>query len=426
MLDLAFVRDHLDVIEQMARHRGISLDLAPFSELDAERRQLITHTERLKAERNKASDEIASLKKAGKDASAILAKMKDVSDEIKRDDERIVLLDERLKQFLLVIPNIPHASVPVGKSAADNVEVRRWGAPRKFDFAPRPHWELGEAAGILDFSAAAKIAGARFAVYKGWGARLERALANFFLDVHTRESGYTEILPPFLVNTASLTGVGQLPKFAADMFHIENSDLWLTPTGEVELTSLYRDETLDASALPIKLCAWTACFRSEAGAAGKDTRGIKRQHQFQKVELFKFTRPDESYAELESLVRDAEALLQRLGLHYRVIKLCTADMGFASAKTYDIEVWLPSSAEFMEISSCSNCETFQARRSGIRAKPKGGKSEFVHTLNGSGLAVGRAWIALVENYQQADGSIVIPDVLRPYMGIDRIPAGKKD
>jgi len=426
MLDLAFVRDHLDVIEQMARHRGISLDLAPFSELDAERRQLITHTERLKAERNKASDEIASLKKAGKDASAILAKMKDVSDEIKRDDERIVLLDERLKQFLLVIPNIPHASVPVGKSAADNVEVRRWGAPRKFDFAPRPHWELGEAAGILDFSAAAKIAGARFAVYKGWGARLERALANFFLDVHTRESGYTEILPPFLVNTASLTGVGQLPKFAADMFHIENTDLWLTPTGEVELTSLYRDETLDASALPIKLCAWTACFRSEAGAAGKDTRGIKRQHQFQKVELFKFTRPDESYAELESLVRDAEALLQRLGLHYRVIKLCTADMGFASAKTYDIEVWLPSSAEFMEISSCSNCETFQARRSGIRAKPKGGKSEFVHTLNGSGLAVGRAWIALVENYQQADGSIVIPDVLRPYMGIERIPAGKKD
>jgi len=426
MLDLAFVRDHLDVIEQMARHRGISLDLAPFSELDAERRQLITHTERLKAERNKASDEIASLKKAGKDASAILAKMKDVSDEIKRDDERIVLLDERLKQFLLVIPNIPHASVPVGKSAADNVEVRRWGAPRKFDFAPRPHWELGEAAGILDFSAAAKIAGARFAVYKGWGARLERALANFFLDVHTRESGYTEILPPFLVNTASLTGVGQLPKFAADMFHIENTDLWLTPTGEVELTSLYRDETLDAPALPIKLCAWTACFRSEAGAAGKDTRGIKRQHQFQKVELFKFTRPDESYAELESLVRDAEALLQRLGLHYRVIKLCTADMGFASAKTYDIEVWLPSSAEFMEISSCSNCETFQARRSGIRAKPKGGKSEFVHTLNGSGLAVGRAWIALVENYQQADGSIVIPDVLRPYMGIDRIPAGKKD
>jgi seryl-tRNA synthetase len=426
MLDLAFVREHLDAIEQMARNRRLSLDLAPFRELDTERRQLITRTESLKAERNKASNEIASLKKAGKDAGAILAKMKDVSEQIKTDDVRVAELDERLKQFLLVIPNIPHASVPVGTSAADNVEVRRWGAPPKFDFAPRPHWELGEAAGILDFSAAAKIAGARFAVYKGWGARLERALANFFLDAHTRESGYTEILPPFLVNTASLTGVGQLPKFAADMFHIENTDLWLTPTGEVELTSIYRDETLDASALPIKLCAWTACFRSEAGAAGKDTRGIKRQHQFQKVELFKFTRPDESYAELESLVRDAEALLQRLGLHYRVIQLCTADMGFASAKTYDIEVWLPSSAEFMEISSCSNCETFQARRSGIRAKPKGGKSEFVHTLNGSGLAVGRAWIALVENYQQADGSILIPDVLRPYMGIDRIPAGKKD
>ncbi len=426
MLDLAFVREHMDAIEQMARNRGISLDLAPFRELDAERRQLITHAERLKAERNKASDEIVTLKKAGKDPAAILAKMKDVSDEIKRDDVRIAELDERLKQFLLVIPNIPHASVPVGKSAADNVEVRRWGAPPKFDFAPRPHWELGEAAGILDLSAAAKIAGARFAVYKGWGARLERALANFFLDVHTREDGYTEILPPFLVNTASLTGVGQLPKFASDMFHLENTDLWLTPTGEVELTSLYRDETLDAASLPIKLCAWTACFRSEAGAAGKDTRGIKRQHQFQKVELFKFTRPDESYAELESLVRDAELLLQWLGLHYRVVQLCTADMGFASAKTYDIEVWLPSAGEFMEISSCSNCEAFQARRSGIRAKPKGGKSEFVHTLNGSGLAVGRAWIALVENYQQADGSIVIPELLRPYVGIDRIPAGKKD
>ncbi len=426
MLDLGYVREHLDAIEQMARHRGISLDLAPFRELDAERRQIITRAERLKAERNKASDEIVTLKKAGKDPAAILAKMKDVSDEIKRDDERIAELDEKLRQFLLNIPNMPHASVPIGTSAADNVEVRRWGAPPKFDFAPRPHWELGEAAGILDLSAAAKIAGARFAVYKGWGARLERALANFFLDVHTREDGYTEILPPFLVNTASLTGVGQLPKFAADMFHLENTDLWLTPTGEVELTSLYRDETLDAASLPIKLCAWTACFRSEAGAAGKDTRGIKRQHQFQKVELFKFTRPDDSYAELESLVRDAELLLQWLGLHYRVVQLCTADMGFASAKTYDIEVWLPSSGEFMEISSCSNCEAFQARRSGIRAKPKGGKSEFVHTLNGSGLAVGRAWIALVENYQQADGSIVIPELLRPYMGIDRIPAGKKD
>jgi seryl-tRNA synthetase len=422
MLDLGYVREHLDVIEKMARDRGITLDLAPFREIDAERRALITGAEKLKAERNKASEEIAKLKKAGQDASAILARMKSVSDEIQRDDARITELDERLKQFLLTIPNIPHASVPVGKGAADNVEVRRWGTPPKFDFAPRPHWEIGEGAGILDFAAATKIAGARFAVYKGLGARLERALANFFLDVHTHEHGYTEILPPFLVNTASLTGVGQLPKFAADMFHLEGTDLWLTPTSEVELTSLYRDTTLDADALPIKVCAWTACFRSEAGAAGKDTRGIKRQHQFQKVEMFKFTRPEQSYDELESLVRNAEEILQRLGLHYRVMQLCTADMGFASAKTYDIEVWLPSANEFMEISSCSNTEAFQARRSGIRCKPKAGKSEFVHTLNGSGLAVGRTWIAIAENYQQVDGSIVVPEALRQYMGVERIPA----
>jgi seryl-tRNA synthetase len=420
MLDLGYVREHLDVIEKMARDRGVALDLAPFRKLDTERRQLITSTERLKGERNKASDEIARLKKSGQDASAILARMKEVSEKIKRDDERVAEFDERLKQFLLNVPNVPHASVPVGKGPADNVEVRRWGAPPKFDFTPRPHWEVGEAAGILDFESAVKIAGSRFAVYKGPGSRLERALANFFLDVHTREHGYTEILPPFIVNTASLTGVGQLPKFAADMFHLEDTDLWLTPTSEVELTSLHREETLDADSLPLKVCAWTACFRSEAGAAGKDTRGLKRQHQFQKVELFKFTRPEQSYDELESLVRDAEDILQRLGLHYRVVQLCTADMGFASAKTYDIEVWLPSSNEFMEISSCSNTEAFQARRSGIRFKPKGGKSEFVHTLNGSGLAVGRTWIAVVENYQQRDGSILIPDALRPYMGVDRV------
>jgi seryl-tRNA synthetase len=421
MLDLGYVREHLDAIEKMARDRGIALDLAPFRDIDTERRRLITSAEGLKAERNKASDEIAKLKKAGQDASPILARMKEVSEEIKRDDALITELDERLSQFLLTVPNIPHASVPVGKGAADNVEVRRWGAPPKFDFAARPHWEIGEGAGILDFAAAIKMTGARFAVYKGLGARLERALANFFLDVHTREHGYTEILPPFLVNTAALTGVGQLPKFAEDMFHIEGSDLWLTPTSEVELTSLYRDSTIDANSLPVKVCAWTACFRSEAGAAGKDTRGIKRQHQFQKVEMFKFARPETSYDELESLVRNAEAILQRLGLHYRVMQLCTGDMGFASAKTYDIEVWLPSTGEFMEISSCSNCETFQARRAGIRYKPKDGKSAFVHTLNGSGLAVGRTWIALVENYQQADGSVLIPEALRPYMGVERIP-----
>jgi seryl-tRNA synthetase len=422
MLDLGYVREHLDVIEKMARDRGVTLDLAPFTEVDTERRRMIAATEKLKAERNKANEEIVALKKSGQDAAPLLARMKEVSEEIKRSDVQIHQLDERLQQFLLTVPNIPHASVPVGHSAADNVEVRRWGAPPEFDFKPKPHWELGEAAGILDFDAAIKIAGARFAVYKGLGARLERAIANFFLDVHTRESGYTEILPPFLVNTASLTGVGQLPKFAADMFHIENSDLWLTPTSEVELTSLHRDETLDAESLPIRVCAWTACFRSEAGAAGKDTRGIKRQHQFQKVELFKFTRPDQSYEEHESLVRNVETVLQKLGLHYRVMLLCTGDMGFASAKTYDIEVWLPSTGEFMEISSCSNTEAFQARRSGIRCKPKTGKSEFLHTLNGSGVAVGRSWIAIAENFQQADGSIVIPEVLRPYMGVDKIPA----
>jgi seryl-tRNA synthetase len=422
MLDLSYFREHLDVIEQMTRARGVTLDLAGFRSLDAERRALITAVEKLKAERNKASEEIARAKKSGTSADELLARMKQVSDEIKRADERVTQLDERLREFMLTVPNIPHASVPVGKSAADNVEVRRWGAPPKFDFTPRPHWEVAEGAGILDLAAAAKIAGARFALYKGAGALLERALANFFLDVHTREHGYTEILPPFIVNTASLTGVGQLPKFAADMFHLEGTDLWLTPTAEVELTSLYRDETLDAETLPRKVCAWTACFRSEAGAAGKDTRGIKRQHQFQKVELFKFTRPEQSYAELESLVGDVERILQMLGLHYRVMQLCTADMGFASAKTYDLEVWLPSAGEFMEISSCSNCEAFQARRSGIRAKPKGGKSEFVHTLNGSGLAVGRTWIAIVENYQQADGSILIPEALQPYMRTDRISA----
>jgi len=422
MHDLDYFRGHLDQFTAMAQHRGIKLDLDSFRSLDRERRELITSTERLKARRNQASEEIARLKKSKQDAAALLAEMKEVSERIKQADERIAQLDASFRDFLLTIPNLPHRSVPVGKSAADNVEVRRWGAPPKFDFVPRPHWEVGERAGILDLPAAAKIAGARFAVYKGLGARLERALASFFLDVHTREHGYREILPPFLVNTASLTGVGQLPKFASDMFHVEGTDLWLTPTAEVELSNLYREETMGAETLPINLCAWTACFRSEAGAAGKDTRGIMRQHQFQKVELFKFTRPEQSYEEHEKLVRDAEIILQKLGLHYRVMLLCTADMGFASAKTYDIEVWLPSSGEFREISSCSNCEAFQARRSGIRCKPKSGKSEFVHTLNGSGLAVGRTWIAMVENYQLADGSIIIPPALQSYMGADRIPA----
>ncbi|MBZ5662786.1 MAG: serine--tRNA ligase [Acidobacteriia bacterium] len=420
MHELGYFREHLTEFEQMAANRGVAIDFAAFRALDQERRERITAAERLKAERNKASEEIARRKKAGEDASALLAQMKQVSDEIKRADERTTVLDTQLADFMLTVPNRPHSSVPVGHDASANVEVRRWGAPPKFDFRPRPHWEIAEGAGILDFQRATKIAGTRFAVYRGLGARLERALASFFLDTHAA-NGYTEILPPFLVNTGALTGVGQLPKFAADMFHLEGTDLWLTPTAEVELTSLYREETLDAELLPIKLCAWTACFRSEAGAAGKDTRGLKRQHQFQKVEMFKFTRPEQSYDELESLVANAELLLQKLGLHYRVVQLCTGDMGFASSKTYDIEVWLPSANEFMEISSCSNTEAFQARRSGIRFKSKGGKSEFVHTLNGSGLAVGRTWLAIVENFQQADGSVAIPDALRPYVGADRIP-----
>ena len=423
MHDLSYFREHLDVFAEMAKRRNITLDWDGFRELDKDRREQITANEQRKAKRNKASDEIARLKKEKQNAEALIAEMKQVSEQIKQSDERISELDARQRELLLTIPNIPHSSVPDGTGAADNVEVRRWGTPPVFDFQAKPHWEVGERAGILDLPAATKITGARFAVYKAWGARLERALANFFLDVHTREHGYTEILPPFLVNTASLMGAGQLPKFAADLFKIENTDFWLTPTSEVELHNLYRDETLPEEKLPIHVAAWTACFRSEAGAAGKDTRGILRQHQFQKVELFKFTQPEASYREHEELVRNAESILQKLGLHYRTVLLCAGDMGFASAKTYDIEVWLPSSKEFREISSCSNCEAFQARRAGIRFKPKaGGKSDFVHTLNGSGLAVGRTWIAVVENYQQADGSIIVPEALRPYMGIDLIPA----
>jgi seryl-tRNA synthetase len=422
MHDLSYFREHLDVFAEMAKKRGIVLDLDSFRELDKERRDLITEAEALRARRNEASEEIGRLKKENLNAEEIIAQMKGLAEPIKEKSLQAVELTKRQQDFLLAVPNLPHYSVPVGHSAAENVEVRRWGAPPTFDFTPKAHWEVGEGAGILNLTAAAKITGARFAVYKGWGARLERALANFFLDMHTREHGYTEILPPFLVNSASLLAAGQLPKFAADLFKVQDTDFWLTPTSEVELHNLYRDETLPEDKLPIKVTAWTACFRSEAGAAGKDTRGILRQHQFQKVELFKFTHPEKSYDEHESLTRNAEAILQKLGLHYRTMLLCSGDMGFASAKTYDIEVWLPSSNEFREISSCSNCEAFQARRGGIRFKPKGGgKSEFVHTLNGSGLAVGRTWIALVENYQQADGSILIPEALRPYMGIDRIP-----
>ncbi len=422
MHDLGYFRVHLDLFEKMAQNRGAKIDFAGFRALDRQRRDSIPTVEKLKAARNSASEEIAKRKRAGEDASALISEMKGVAEEIAANDVRVAELDARLRDFMLTVPNLPHSSVPVGQDATGNVEVRRWGAPPKFGFAAKPHWELGEQLGILDFSAAAKMSGARFAVYRGAGARLERALANFFLDVHTRAHGYTEILPPFIVNSASLIADGKLPKFAGDMFHLVGTDLWLTTTAETELTNLYREETIEAEKLPVRLCAWTSCFRSEAGAAGKDTRGLKRQHQFQKVEMFKFTRPEESYDELEKLVRDAEDLLQKLGLHYRVMQLCTGDLGFAAAKTYDLEVWLPSSSEFMEISSCSNCEAFQARRAAIRFKAKGGKSDFVHTLNGSGLPIGRTWLAILENYQQADGTVIVPEILRPFMGFDRIVA----
>ncbi len=428
MLELSFVRDNLELVNQKMQERGLSDLLGNFEKLDRERRKFLVEAETRKARRNKVSDEIAALKKQKGDASALIAEMKQVAAEIDQLDQKSEEYDARLRELLQNIPNLPHASVPVGKGPEDNQEVRRWGEPRKFDFEPKPHWELGPKLGILDFERATKIAGARFAVYYGIGARLERALANFMLDVHTRERGYTEVLPPFIVNSATLFGTGQLPKFAGDLFKLENSDYWLIPTAEVPVTNLYRDEVLEAGSLPLKLCAWTACFRSEAGSYGKDTRGIIRQHQFQKVELVKFSLPENSYEELESLTRDAEVILERLELPYRVVALCTADLGFSSAKTYDLEVWLPSTREYKEISSCSNFEAFQARRANLRfRRGKSGKTEHLHTLNGSGLAIGRTWLALIENYQQADGSVLIPKALRPYLdGLERItPRGKE-
>ena len=422
MLDLNFVRDNLELVKEKMRERGLPDVLQDFESLDRERRRLLMEVEGRKARRNKVSDEIASRKKQKQDASALIAEMKPLSNEIQELDEQAKACDERLREVLRLVPNVPHASVPVGHSSADNQEVRRWGTPRQFDFAPQAHWDLGPALGILDFERATKITGARFAVYVGVGARLERALANFMLDVHTREHGYTEILPPFVVNSASLFGTGQLPKFKEDLFKLEGTDYWLIPTAEVPVTNLYRDEVLEFEKLPVKHCAWTACFRSEAGSYGKDTRGIIRQHQFQKVELVKFTLPENSYDELEGLTHDAEEILQRLELPYRVITLCTGDVGFSSAKTYDLEVWLPSAGEYREISSCSNFEAFQARRANLRfRRGKSGKTELLHTLNGSGLAVGRTWVAIIENYQQADGSVIVPTALRPYLdGLERI------
>jgi seryl-tRNA synthetase len=429
MLDLNFVRDNLALVEEKLRQRGLNPAevLKDFRAIDAERRQAITGSETLKAQRNRASEEIAKLKKSGQDATAQIQETKDLREKIQECEKKAAESDARLREVLTAIPNFPHSSVPVGAGADDNVEVRRWGAPPQFDFKPKPHWELGEQLGVLDLERAAKLSGARFAVYWALGARLERALANFMLDLHTREHGYTEVLPPYMVNSDSMYGTGQLPKFAQDSFRVPHGDkeLWLIPTAEVPVTNLYRDEVLDGARLPVCLTAYTACFRSEAGSYGKDVRGIIRQHQFQKVELVKFSRPENSYDELEKLTNNAETVLQKLGLHYRVVTLCTADMGFSAAKTYDIEVWLPGQGLFREISSCSNFEAFQARRANIRYRPEGkNKAELVHTLNGSGLAVGRTWVAIVENYQQADGSVSIPEALQAYMGTDRITAAK--
>jgi seryl-tRNA synthetase len=429
MLDLGYVRENLARVEETLRQRGMNPELAlkDFREIDAQRRQAIRTAEELKAHRNRLSEEVARRKRSGEDANDIIAETKDMRVQIQELEKAAEEYDSRLNQVLVGIPNVPHESVPVGKSSEDNVEVRRWGALPEFNFTPKPHWELGEQLGILDLERAAKISGARFAVYWGAGARMERALANFMLDVHTREHGYTEVLPPYVVNSESMYGTGQLPKFASDSFRVPHGDkdLWLVPTAEVPVTNLYRDEVLDGEGLPVSLTAYTPCFRSEAGSYGKDVRGIIRQHQFQKVELVKFSRPEKSYEELEKLTHNAERILQKLGLHYRVMALCTADIGFSSAKTYDLEVWLPGQQLFREISSCSNFEAFQARRANIRFRREGkNKSELVHTLNGSGLAVGRTWLAIVENYQQADGSVLLPEVLHPYMGTDRITPNK--
>jgi seryl-tRNA synthetase len=419
MYDLSFFRNNLDAIAKRLGDRGFALDVEAFRKLDSERRAAMTESEQLKAQKNAESMEIGKLKKAGEDASERQQKVREIGERIAALDAKATELDEAYRGLLAGVPNTPHESVPTGKGSEENVEIKRWGTPPVFDFEPKAHWDLGPELGILDFERAAKVTGARFAVYWDLGAKLERALINFFLDTHTREHGYREVLPPFMANSASLYGTGQLPKFAQDLFKLEGTDYYLIPTAEVPVTNLYRDETLDLDALPISLCAYTPCFRSEAGSYGRDVRGIIRQHQFQKVELVKFSKPEESYEQLEKLTSDAENILERLGLAYRRVVLSTGDMGFGSAKTYDLEVWLPGQNAYKEISSCTNYEAFQARRASIRGK-SGKKSEYVHTLNGSGLAVGRTWVAIVENYQQKDGSVVVPEALRPYLGVDVI------
>jgi seryl-tRNA synthetase len=437
MLDLQFVRANLALVEEKLRARGQDpgVLLGSFQTFDFRRRQNISESEATKAQRNKLSQEVARLKKSGQDATAIMEQVRVLKEQGEGADKGAEIAEREMQELLASIPNLPHDSVPAGTSEHDNVEQKQWGAKPHFDFTPRPHWELGEALGILDLERAAKLSGARFAVYWDQGARLERALANFMLDIHIREHGYREVLPPVMVNSRSLFGTGQLPKFADDLFcasgdgaikdakknQFSENDHWLIPTAEVPVTNLYRDEVLDDAALSISLTAYTPCFRSEAGSYGKDVRGIIRQHQFQKVELVKFTRPEDSEAEHEKLTRNAEAILERLKLPYRRVLLCAGDMGFSASKTYDLEVWLPGQGLYREISSCSNFESFQARRANIRYRPRGrNKTEFVHTLNGSGLAVGRTWLAILENYQQADGSIRVPEPLVPYMGGDTL------
>ena len=420
MHDINLFRTDLDGVAERLARRGFALDVARFRELDAARRAKLTETETLRAQRKSESTEISKLRKAGEDTAERQQRMRETGERIAALEEEVKQVEAAFQEVVASIPNFAHESVPEGRSEADNVEIRRWGAAPEFSFEPKAHWDLGPELGILDLERAAKISRGRFAVYWGLGAKLERALINFMLDVHTREHGYTEVLPPFLVNSDSLFGTGQLPKFAEDLFRIEDDDLWLIPTAEVPVTNLFRKEIIDAERLPINLCAYTPCFRSEAGSYGRDVRGIIRQHQFQKVELVKFARPDDSYDELEKLTRDAEDILQRLGLPYRTVALCTGDLGFSSAKTYDIEVWLPGQRAYKEISSCSNFEAFQARRASIRSRAGAGKPEFVHTLNGSGLAIGRTWVAVVENCQQADGSVLVPEALRSYLNAERI------
>jgi len=422
MLDIKKIREEYEEVKKAIESRGQgSFGIENILQSDEKRRGLLATVEQMKNRQNVDSKEIPVLKKQGKDTTALMSEMKQLSDAIKKLDGEVGAVEEEIKNTLLYIPNIPQATVPVGKDENDNLEIRKWGEPRTFDFEHKAHWDVGQDLDILDFERAAKIAGARFTVYRGLGARLERSLINFMLNLHTEEHGFTEILPPFMVNRDAMTGTGQLPKFEDDMFHIPAKDFFLVPTAEVPVTNLRMNEILEEAELPVYYTAYTPCFRKEAGSAGRDTRGLIRQHQFNKVELVKFVKPENSYEELESLLLAAEEVLKRLEIPYRVIKLSTGDLGFSSAMTYDIEVWMPSYGRYVEISSCSNFESYQARRANIRFRPESkGKPEFVHTLNGSGLAVGRTVAAILENYQQADGSVVIPTVLRPYMGVDKI------